>query len=343
MAVVVNKCPNCGAEVNFDPQLQMGKCDFCMSTFSIDEMNDSNRGDKRSHSEKGTDSYNDGDGTVMYSCPRCGAEVITDKTTSATFCCYCHSAVVLSDRLAGNFKPEKIIPFKLDKNAAIEVFKKWCKGKKFLPKDFCSAQQAEKITGIYIPYWLFDCDTKGEMNARAEKVNTWSSGDYRYTKREIYSIYRKANMKFSGVPTNASRKFDDKLMESIEPFDYAQMRGFNHSYLPGFFAEKYDRNKETVYSEIEAKVKSAIKGVMYNSIKGYTTFNETNSNYNITNKRYTYALLPVWLMTYSYNKKTYIFAVNGQTGKSFGTLPVSRKKIAILFIVIFLFLFLITI
>lgn len=330
MSVVSYKCPNCGAKINFNPQLQKCNCDFCLSSFDVDELESwSNESD------------NINEETSLYSCPSCGAQIITDKTTSATFCCYCHGPVILSKNLSGNFKPSKIIPFKFNKDKAIESFLSWHKRKWFLPNAFASQKQLEKISGLYIPFWLMDCDVLGQLNARGEKITTWTSGDYRYTKTDVYNVFRQANLKFENVPNNASSKADDDVMESIEPFECSEIKDFSLGYLPGFLAEKYDKTKSDVMPSAQRRVNNATKNILRNSISGYSSISERDSKTVYNKSNLEYALFPIWMLTYNYNNKTYIFAMNGQTGKVFGSLPISKVKLLVLFSITFIVTFIV--
>ena len=346
MSVTSYKCPNCGAGIKFDPELQKGKCDFCLSEFTRDEIEKLNNS-KNDHikAENLEQDYNEewdniGERTRMYLCPRCGAEIVADINTTATFCCYCHGPVVLSDKFNGEFKPSKVIPFKIDKDKAIENFIEWSKKKWFLPKEFSSHKQLEKITGIYIPFWLVDSNVTGQMSARGKKIKTWVSGDYKYTKTDIYNIYREASLTFNNVPGNASSKMDNNVMESIEPYDSKGFKEFSTAYLPGFFSEKYDKTKEEVLPLIENKIKIGTNDILRNSINGYSIVDVVGTHENFNKTSCNYALMPIWMMTYSLGGKNYIFAMNGQTGKVFGALPVSKGKMFILFLVIFIIVFL---
>ena len=346
MSVTSYKCPNCGAEIKFDPVLQKGKCDFCLSEFTISEIEKlNNLESEHIKTENLEQHYNEewnniAEKTRVYSCPRCGAEVVADTNTTATFCCYCHGPVVLSDKFNGEFKPSKVIPFKIDKDKAIDKFIQWSKKKWFLPKEFSSHKQLEKITGIYIPFWLVDSNVTGQMSARGKKIKTWVSGDYKYTKTDIYNIYREVNLTFNNVPGNASSKMDNSVMESIEPYDSKEFKEFSIAYLPGFFSEKYDKTKEEVLPLIESKIKLGTNDILRGSIQGYSIVDIVGTHENFNKTSCNYSLMPVWMMTYSLGSKNYIFAMNGQTGKVFGALPVSKGKLAILFLVIFIIVFL---
>ena len=157
MALMSYKCPNCGGGLQFDPPSQKFKCEFCLSEFTKEEMKrleeEEARKKARYETEPGEqESAKDQAEAVIYSCPSCGAEIVTDATTPATFCYYCHNPVVLSGKLSGEFMPDYVLPFAVDKKGATEKFLSWIEKKKFVPKSFYSKDQIEKLSGIYFPY-----------------------------------------------------------------------------------------------------------------------------------------------------------------------------------------------
>lgn len=346
MAAISYKCPNCGAEIKFDPISQKGKCEFCLSEFNIEEIEKLHDIKKEHITEEDLEEvYNNQLDDIekkasLYLCPRCGAEIIADNNTTTTFCCYCHGPIVMSDKFTGDFKPSKIIPFKIDKDTAIEEFIKWSKSKWFLSREFTSYKQLEKITGIYIPFWLINSSVTGQLSARGKKITVWTSGDYKYVKTDVYDIYREADLNFKNVPHNASNKMNDKVMEAIEPYNYSDLKEFSIAYLPGFISEKYDMKKEEVLPMIEDRIKKGTNEILNESITGYSSTEMRESHISFNKTKCNYALLPVWMMTYSTDKKEYIFVMNGQDGKVFGTLPISKQKLALLFITVFCIVFL---
>ncbi len=325
MSSVSYQCPGCGARLEFDPALQKCRCEFCLGVFTVEQLEAA----KQKHAAPEPTPIPDD--AREYSCPGCGAHVVTDANTAATFCCYCHNPVMMSDRLSGEFRPSKVIPFQINRDGALAHLRDWCRKKKLLPGDFLSQSQLEKMTGIYIPYWLLDCDVRGTFSAEGDRVSAWADGRYAYTKTDIFQCAREADMSFRLVPHDASTKADNRVMEAIEPFDYNDLRDFAMSYLSGFQAEKYDDDRDRVVSTLKSRVEAVVKGVLRDSIQGYATVRERASGAAFQRTDCYYALLPVWLMTYLYRGQTYLYALNGQTGKAFGILPVSRPKLALLF------------
>lgn len=335
MSIVSYKCPNCGGELTFDPTEQKLKCEYCLSSFnetevqSLTEQNSHHTSEEEIIQDASDSMHYDTpeDGAYLYTCPSCGAEIITEATTSATHCWYCHTPVVLSKQLTNEFRPSKIIPFQKSKEQALETFKNWCSHKKFLPDNFCSPRQLENINGLYVPYWLVDCKANGSLKGTGHRLKSWRSGDYLYTKTDIFSIARSAEMSFSYLPHDASKKAEDKVMESISPFNYNELRDFSYIYLSGFLAEKYDVTKEEIYPIIKQRVENAVRSELHSSVHGYSSTAYGSEHVGVHHTLFHYALMPVWILTYQYKDTTYLYAMNGQTGKTFGSMPIDINKV----------------
>ncbi|MDE6775554.1 MAG: hypothetical protein K2J37_04560, partial [Ruminococcus sp.] len=262
-------------------------------------------------------------------CSSCGAEIMADDNTTATFCYYCHSPVILSGRLTGSFKPDKVIGFKIEREQAVDAFKKWCSRKRFIPSDFKSNQQLEKITGLYVPFWVADCRMDAEFHGIGKQMRSWTSGNYRYTEIKEYSVDRSAKICTRGIPADGESKIEDLLMESIEPFDYAELQPFSMSYFSGFFADKYDVDRAGVFPRIRERAAQASREIVHGSISGYSSVTAHHESYEVDRMHWQYIMLPVWFMTYRYKGEVYEFAINGQTGKLAGTPPLDKKKLAL--------------
>lgn len=322
------KCPNCDAELIFDPSTQQLSCEFCRSEFTIDKIKEIYADVKPESAEEIQQKEDFESHTNLYQCKSCGAEIMAEDDTTATFCYYCHNPVILSGRLKGDFKPSKIIGFHIEREQAEKLFKDWCGKKMFIPADFKSQQQLEKMTGLYVPFWVTDCNVNADYQALGKKVRSWTSGSYRYTETKEYSVVRKAKITTKGIPADGESKIEDLLMESIEPFDYTALQPFDMSYFSGFFADKYDVDKAGVFPRIKERVTQASRNIINNSVSGYTSTIVQHQSYDIEKTDWQYIMLPVWFMTYRYNDKIYEFAINGQTGKLAGTPPLNKGKLA---------------
>ena len=325
MAITSYKCPNCGAGIDFKPALQKFRCDYCLSEYTEGEIAEIYK--NLEEEETSQDDIVEDKSLASYTCNSCGATVVTDDTTASTFCYYCHNPVIISDRLSGGFQPNKMIPFTIDKEKAKETFLNWATKKKFVPKEFYSSSQLEKITGMYLPYWWADCKVDVDYEGEGNMVNVWQSGDTEYTETKKYKIVRKGNIHINNVEELAFTKIDDNLLNGIAPYKENEAINFSMPYLSGFFAEQYNISEEEITPKIVESVERYTKILISNTISEFNNIDEKDNKIEIISKEMSYTLLPAWILTYQYEGKTYVFAVNGQTGKSFGELPINNKKV----------------
>lgn len=331
--VIDAKCPSCQAPIKFNPSLGKFKCEFCESVFNASDIKDMN--EEKNRTDEESVNY------VNYNCPDCGAEIISDENTSATFCVYCGNTSIIKSRLTGKFAPSKIIPFKKTKEDAIEAFKSLKKGRRLIPKGFIDEKNIEKIRGIYIPFWLYDLNISGGVVIDAKKVDTWRRGDTQYTKTDYFNVIRDGNMSFYRVPVDGSTRFDNDIMNSIEPFNYSELEDYNHAYLSGFLAEKYDVESDQAIVDAKSRSINSAKNEMLSSAVGYSSKIIANDNLEAEEVKHEYVLLPVYMVNIKYNEKMYTFAMNGETGEFVGNIPIDKKKTVIFFLSIFAISFLV--
>lgn len=269
----------------------------------------------------------------LFLCPNCGAEIVTEATTVATYCYYCHNPVVLSGRLSGDFLPNKVLPFAVEKEEAIKQFLAWTKKKWFVPKAFFNQEQIDKLTGVYFPYWATDAELDGSLQANGTVIRIWRVGDIEYTETKQYAVQREGKLSFKELVKNAlSKNTQQKMVEAVQPFPLAKAIGFKSQYLAGFQAEKRDIEYQALKADIQNELRDYSEKLLRDTANGYTTLTGVRTSTEITGQKNEYVLLPVWLVTYrsnDSNKKVYYYAMNGQTGKVSGVLPISHKKLAL--------------
>ena len=315
------ECPSCGGAVAFDAQLQKMKCPYCDSIFELDQLKAKEETNKEPQMKEEPDWSEE---VNTYVCQSCGGEILSDANTVATSCPYCASPVVMSSRVEGILRPDLVIPFKLDKKAAMEALKKHTSGKILLPKCFKSENRIEKIQGVYVPFWLYDATAQGDVSYRATKVRHWSDANYNYTNTRHYAVHRAGQIAFEAVPVDGSEKMADDLMESIEPYDLSQAVDFETAYLAGYLADKYDLDQASTKERAFERIRVSTRDALRNTVEGYDTVNEEGADVQIEEGCVRYALLPVWMLSTMYKGKNYIFAMNGQTGKMVGDLPMNK-------------------
>lgn len=338
MSVQEYKCPCCGGSLVFDSKSQKLRCPSCNNKYNMDTFREyadivESAGEKKDTYDWGDESHaalrrETGDGHVIYTCPSCGGEIEADNTTAATKCPYCDSPAILSGKVSGKSKPDIIIPFKIDKEQAANAYKEFCKGKKLLPGPFRSAHRTDDLKGIYVPFWFFSCQAEGAFNYDAQRTKIWKDAEYEYTQTQYYLLSRKGEASFEYVPVDGSISMDDAYMESLEPYDMTAAVPFEEGYLSGFSAEKYDVTKEECRPRAEERIHKSFEEMISKSIdrKVYHNIIPNSTHLDCTHGNIKYGLLPVWTLQVKYNDRQYYFAMNGQTGKVTGELPVDNSQ-----------------
>lgn len=327
------KCPCCDGAITFDTEVQKMKCPYCDTEFEMetlkaydDSLNTDTADDMNWDTAAGTE-WQEGetDGLRVYVCQSCGGEVVGDETLGATNCPFCGNAVVMMGQFTGALKPDYVIPFKHDKKAAVAALKKHYGGKRLLPKVFAQQNHLDEVKGVYVPVWLFDADADANIRYKATRLRHWSDSNYNYTETSFYSVLRSGSIGFERVPVDGSTKMDDTLMESIEPYDFDEAVDFQTAYLAGYLADKYDVDSEQSVVRANQRIKKSTEDAFAATVQGYHVVEPVHSGISLNNGVAKYALYPVWLLNTSWNGQKYSFAMNGQTGKFVGDLPLDKK------------------
>lgn len=325
-------CPACNTELNCDPKAKEATCPSCGAEFETEALLDYaaqkelKREDHMNWESQAGGQWQEEETSNLriYSCTTCGGEIVADETTGATACPYCDNPVVLSGHFSGALKPDLVIPFQVDKKAAVAALQNHYKGKRLLPKVFKDQNHIEEVKGLYVPVWLFDADADARVEYRATRTRAWSDSNYHYTETRHYAVIRGGGIGFENVPVDGSTKMDDILMESIEPYNISDAVPFKAAYLPGFLADKYDVDAEASINRANERIKNSTEEAFRDTVQGYSTVVPVESNIDLEHGKAKYALYPVWLLNTRWNGQKFTFAINGQTGKTAGNLPMDR-------------------
>ncbi len=324
------ECPACGGILEFDTASQMLKCPYCDTKYDVDEFKkrlaekEKASAEEKTKVESETEEWVD-DNLRIYVCQSCGGEIIGDKNLGAMSCPFCSNNVIVTKQFTGALKPDYVIPFKLDKKAAKAALLNHFEGKKLLPHSFKTESKLDEVKGVYVPFWLFDVDARGNTKYDAKNVRSWTSGNYDYTETKYYKVIREAVASFDKVPADASSKMADDLMDSLEPYNYDDCVPFNSAYLAGFLADKYDVDANDLIPRIRPRVTATLNRQIDATVKGYSSFSVDTRSTALESIKMKYALLPVWVLTSKWNDQVFTFAMNGQTGKFVGNLPMDKK------------------
>lgn len=328
------ECPCCAGKIKFDSASQQMKCPFCDEIFemsTLQEYAEDMGGEATSDlswdvTPGGEWQEGETDGMNVYICNSCAGEIVADATTGASSCPYCDSPVVMTGQFAGDLRPDMVIPFKLDKEAATNALKKHYEGKFLLPAAFKDENHIDEIKSIYVPFWMFDAKAQARIVYKATRVRRWEDANYQYKETKFYSVTRAGSLAFENVPVDGSSKMPDELMESIEPFDFKDSKPFNTAFLSGYLADKYDVTAEDSIDHANQRIKESVRDELRRTVTDYDTVTQQRENISLDNGAAKYVLCPVWILNTTWNGQKYTFAMNGQTGKFVGDLPTDNAK-----------------
>lgn len=331
------QCPGCTGPLEFSPATGKLECEFCGGSYTPAEVEAyyaaqnqkaEMAAEKQAECSEENQWGEDAAHMRSYLCPSCGAELLCDDTTAATACPYCGNPSVVPGQFADVKRPDYVIPFQVEKESAVEALKQHYKGKPLLPGSFAKESHLEEVKGVYVPFWLYDGEATADVTFTATRSQVHTTPNERITTTEHYRVERGGKVSFEKVPVDASSKMPDGHMDAIEPYDYEKMVPFSMSYLPGFLADKYDEGPEACAQRLETRCRNSAVAAMQSTVTGYNTCNVNHADVRLQRKEPEYALLPVWLLSTKWQDQVYLFAMNGQTGKLIGDLPISKGRLA---------------
>jgi DNA-directed RNA polymerase subunit RPC12/RpoP len=334
------QCPACGGALRYDGGKGKLVCDYCGSEYEVSEIEQRYAEKEAKEADKAATASEETKNRA-YVCSSCAAELVADNTTAVTICPYCGNPVVMESQVSGDFAPDLVVPFKLDHDHAVQALQDHYKGKILLPKSFREGNHVDEVQGVYVPFWLYDAHTEGDVNFEATRVRTHYDGDDEIIETDFYRVHRAGNMDFERVPVDGSTRMPDAHMDAIEPFDYNEMVPYSSAYMPGFVANRWDEDADACRPRAEGRMKASTENALESTVTGYDSVSTTSSDVNVDWKQAQYAMLPVWMLSTSWEGKNFLFAMNGQTGRMVGDLPVSKPKLIGLIALSFLIMFVI--
>lgn len=336
MSNISYHCPSCGSALKFYPNEGEFICQYCESKFNRYDL-ETQTGDVNRTNIQEEDELQE---IAEYTCNSCGAHIITAPTTVATECYYCHNTVIMKKSMVSNVLPKRIIPFKMDKEVAKEEFKKWIFKKNYIPKEFREDKYIENMQAVYFPYWLVDVDADFTyyINMYVKTSERRSGDNARFT--ETYRVEKEGRIHMEDIMMAALKKSQRKLIEGVQPFDEAGMEPFTMTYLSGFQAEQKDIEVSELNNTDTLKLfERYAEKTLDCTLNKFNTYDKKHFSFDLKQAKWEYSLMPIWLITYKYKNEMYYFAMNGQTGKTCGRIPIDKPKLIRNTLLIFLSIF----
>ncbi|MBR6027644.1 MAG: TFIIB-type zinc ribbon-containing protein [Clostridia bacterium] len=314
------KCPSCGAYLEYQPNQQALICPYCANKVDLEAVQPA----EQTSVEAKPETYTPGQ-LKEYHCQSCGAQIVTGDTTAATRCYFCHSPVVLTDRLSGSFKPDWVIPFAIDREQAEQHFSKYLARKRFVDKRVFTREQREMFSGVYYPYWIGEIEGEAALSGDGVRTSSSVQGNYMVTVHRFYHVEREGTLTFRNLFRKALKANDRQLTDGIQPYTLSAMKPFDPAYLSGFLAEMRDVEEQSAAEDMQQEVERYAKPMMMEGVRSENV-NGTFS-FRPVRTRMRYVLLPAWVLTYQSQGKSYYYLMNAQTGTVCGRLPFNTGKL----------------
>jgi DNA-directed RNA polymerase subunit M/transcription elongation factor TFIIS len=332
-------CENCGARLTFTPGSTVVTCTHCGHEQAIANEADAATANVEHDYQDMLRNLTRGaamEETKVKVCPSCGAQTDFPEGVQAAACPFCDTPFVTDTGTHRHIKPAGVLPFQLDERTARGEMVKWMGSLWFAPNGLTEyARAGRAMTGIYVPYWTFDADTK--------TAYTGQRGDAYYETRTVTrngrtETERVRKIRWSYAKGRVARFFDDVLVlaskslpkshtDALEPWDLSALQSYQPQYLSGFAAEGYQVELPDGFAEAQQIMDAQIRRDIRQDIGGDEQRINTVDT-DIRDVTFKHVLLPVWMAAYKYRDRTFRFVVNGQTGKVQGERPWSGWKIA---------------
>ena len=325
--VTTYQCPACTGPLHFDGMSGKLVCDYCGSSYTLEEVQASyadrnasaaaadHAAQEKEEKQRQEAAAQEGgaqgwgaDAVHMraYNCSTCGAELMCDQSTAALNCPYCGNPTVIPSRFEGVDRPDYVIPFKIGKDKAVEALRTYYKGKHLLPGSFISSNHLEEIKGVYVPFRLYSGTVDAEAQYTAKKEHREKQGDTEIVRTEFYEVQRSGSLDYSKIPVDASQKMPDDLMDSIEPYDYKDLRKFTLEYMPGFMASRQDVGEKECRERARTRAGHSAQEALKGTVEGYTSVSTDRHREGFRQETVEYGMFPVWLLSTKWEGKTFL-------------------------------------
>ncbi|CAA6816252.1 MAG: Primosomal protein N' (Replication factor Y)-superfamily II helicase [uncultured Sulfurovum sp.] len=271
-------------------------------------------------------------------CNKCAATFTMTPYSFTGNCPYCRTPVITN--FVKEITPKSLLPFQLSQKEAQALFKKWIGSLWFAPsklKKFFESN--EELKGYYLPYWTYDANTNTHYQGQrgdtyyvsVERIVMVNGKDTRQRVQEPRirwtPVSGQVNNSFDDITIGASKTISYAILDSLSPWHTEVLIPFNEKYLAGFNSEEYTLGLDNGFELAKVKMNTVIRQDIRRDIGGdQQQISTLKTQYH--NTSYKNVLFPIWTAKFTWKKKTYNYAINGQTGKVMGERPYSWLKIA---------------
>ena len=357
MAIERFQCPNCRADMEFDPETNGMKCSYCGTKQEVP----ADKVAEVKENPLSADSLRPDPSRIKrlselsqeFTCNGCGATVQFEPPQVAGNCPFCAANIVMqpkeSDPLVA---PDAVLPFAVPKPTATTSVVDWLASRWFAPNALKAIAKPEGIRGIYLPFWTFDANSRTPYRGKRgdyyyETITQTEMVDGRPVEREVqqrhtqwHNVQGELSLKFNDVLVAASKSIEASRLAKLAPWELAKVKPYEPAYLSGFQSQRYQVELTDAFASGRASMDAKVESAISNQIGGdEQQIDDFQIQYS--GLTFKHLLLPVWIGAYRFQGKVYQVIVNAQTGEVQGERPYSIGKIlmaiaAVIFILIWI-------
>lgn len=334
-APTIYHCPQCGAPTHYDVTVSGVACEHCgyqvplqvqavgraaaVAEFTLENI---------AQSQSGW-----GIARRQLHCQACGAELELAENALTATCPFCASNQVNLRQAPGDhLRPRYLIPFQVPPAECQQRAQRWLGQGWYHPKTLSALAASQPFAGIYLPFWTFGARIVVHWQAEVgyehkrryfdRTTKTWRNRtqiEWRAETGQYSATYR-------DLPVMGSLHVRQSLLARIWPFHLEALVDYTPDYLAGWQAQVYDIPLETAWGEGKNRMREQVKVECRQSIRSRHVRNFAMTA-DFEDEVWRFILLPVYLMSYRYQERSFQVLVNGQTGAIGGQKPVEWQKI----------------
>lgn len=288
--------------------------------------------------------------TVTMKCSGCGAEVVVNTSESTSSRCHwCRHVLTLNEQIPNGAVPDAVLPFKVTRDQAVQHIKEFAgKRRTFAHRAFLKEFKPDNVVGVYMPYMVVDGNVSasafghGEVETRRYKRKVGKDNEITVYDADVYAVDRHVDFTVDDLTLESSSeraKMDtlvntNNIINTILPFDTKNAVRWNANYLVGYTSERRDQDVQALVPTLEHQLLSIARSQVRDSVRRYDRgVRWEQERLDVHGTRWVSMYLPVWLYSYYHEEggkgMVHYIAVNGRTGETMGSVPVSHWRLAL--------------
>lgn len=353
----VNRCPKCGStEIQLRVSTGMLVCLFCRHEWAENRIADTLPTEEPLSQLRGTtvaSGASDIDpnvvGVITLKCAGCGSEVVVNTAEAmSSRCHWCRHVLTVNEQVPNGAVPDAVLPFSVTRDQAVTRIREFAgRRRMFAHRQFVKEFTPDNVVGVYLPYMVVDGNASADAHGFGEVlIRSYQRGSDNnkrtYYDADVYQVDRHVDFTVDDltIESSASRANMNTLVNTnnvinaILPFDTENAVAWNASYLTGFTSERRDQDVSGIQPELENQLLSIARSELSASISGYDRGVRWEAErLTVHGTRWVAMYLPVWLYSYYHveggKAMVHYIAVNGRTGETMGSVPVSQGRLIV--------------